>query len=180
MEAEKLIEDLEKITNENLVQAEYFQLLTEEKLNYRKDKKSWNILECIEHLNRYGDFYIPEIEKQMDHSNFKASSTFKSGLLGNYFAKSMLPKDKLNKMKALKSMNPMGAELDSKILEKFIRQQDTILQLLNRARDTDLTKIKTSISISKWIKLRLGDTFRVLIYHNLRHIVQARKVLDLD
>ena len=25
--------------------------------------QSWNILECVEHLNRYGAFYLPAIEK---------------------------------------------------------------------------------------------------------------------
>ncbi|RXM56703.1 hypothetical protein BOQ60_25350, partial [Chryseobacterium sp. CH1] len=30
----------------------------------------------------------------------------------------------------------------------------------------DLEKTKTSISISKLIKLKLGDTFRFVIYHN--------------
>ena len=42
----------------------------------------------------------------------------------------------------------------------------------------DLNKIKTAISISKWIKLKLGDTFRVVVYHNERHIKQANKILD--
>ncbi len=51
--------------------------------------------------------------------------------------------------------------------------------LLEQSRDTNLTKIKTSISISKWIKLRLGDTFRIVIYHNLRHITQVKKILNL-
>lgn len=46
------------------------------------------------------------------------------------------------------------------------------------ARNKDLGKIKTSISISKWIKLKLGDTFRVIIYHNERHIVQANKIAE--
>ena len=38
-------------------------------------------------------------------------------------------------------------------------------------------KTKTAISISKLIKLRLGDTFRVLIYHNERHIKQAERAI---
>jgi len=40
----------------------------------------------------------------------------------------------------------------------------------------DIGKTKTAISISKWIKLKLGDTLRVVIYHNQRHMAQAKRI----
>lgn len=46
------------------------------------------------------------------------------------------------------------------------------------AQQVSLNKTKTGISISTWIKLKLGDTFKVVIYHNKRHIVQALKALE--
>ena len=82
-------------------------------------------------------------------------------------------------MKTFKVMNPAGSKLDRKVLEKFIGQQKTTLELLEKAAMVSLTKTKTSISISSWIKLRLGDTLRVVIYHNQRHLVQAAKVMKL-
>ena len=91
----------------------------------------------------------------------------------------MLPKEKLNKMKTFKSMNPIGSNLDKTVLEKFLSQQKTLLELLQQAEKVSLTKNKTGISISKWIKLKLGDTFRIVIYHNLRHVIQAEKVSTL-
>ena len=42
----------------------------------------------------------------------------------------------------------------------------------------DLNKTKTAISISKLIKLKIGDTFRVVVYHNERHLIQAEKILN--
>lgn len=47
-------------------------------------------------------------------------------------------------------------------------------------KNIDLNKTKTAISISKWFKLKLGDTFKVVIYHNERHIAQARKVCESE
>lgn len=90
----------------------------------------------------------------------------------------MLPKEKLNKMKTFKDKNPIGSGLDKRTIERFINQQEQLLNLLDKSKEIDLNKIKTAISISKWIKLKLGDTFRVVIYHNDRHIVQANKILD--
>jgi len=62
-------------------------------------------------------------------------------------------------------------------LTEFIAQQKQMIQLLNDAENVNLNKVKTSISISKFIKLKLGDTFRFVIYHNLRHIEQAKRNL---
>jgi len=173
---QELIEDLTKRTHAHLNQAEQFRLLDLAQLNRQPAPQSWSILECLEHLNRYGHFYLPEIARQIQKgAKVQSSALFKSGWLGNYFAKSMLPKTPLNKMKTFKSMNPAGSsQLDHAVVEEFIRQQKECLDLLQQARHIDLTRTKTGISISKWIRLRLGDTLRVVIYHNERHLLQAK------
>lgn len=178
MDANQLITDLIVLTKAHMNEVQSLKDLSDGQLNRKPDEKSWSILECIKHLNRYGDFYIPEIDRRIAHSKFSRSSVFKSGILGNYFAKSMLPREKLNKMNTFPSMNPNNSVLDRGTFDKFVRQQEQMLELLARARDVDLTRTKTAISISKWIKLRLGDTLRVVIYHNQRHIVQAKKLIQ--
>lgn len=169
--------DLVERTRQNINLAEQLKQNGQSALNWRPAPESWSVLECIEHLNLYGDFYLPEIEQRIRESEHKPDEIFKSGLLGNYFALSMLPKEKLNKMKTFKDKNPLGSELEPKVIDRFINQQFKILDLLNEAREVSLTKTKCSISISKWLKLRLGDTFRVVIYHNQRHLVQAERVI---
>ena len=173
---EALLSDLIERTKKVLNNAEQYTQLTLEQLNFKKSTESWSILECMEHLNLYGDFYLPEIENKMASSKSNSATIFKSGLLGNYFAKSMLPKEQLNKMKTFKDKNPLGSNLDKTTIDRFNNQQKKMLGLLNQARQFDLNKIKTGISISSWIKLKLGDTFRVVVYHNQRHIVQANNI----
>lgn len=175
---EKLIEDLIARTKEHMNTITKMESHSDETLNWKANQESWSILENLEHLNRYGDFYLPEIERRIAQSTFQPSEEFKSGILGNYFAKSMLPKEKLNKMKTFSDMNPINSDLDRSTIAKFLTQQRTILDLLDASRQINLTKVKTSISISKFIKLRLGDTFRVIVYHNYRHMVQIQNVLD--
>jgi hypothetical protein len=91
----------------------------------------------------------------------------------------MLPKDQVNKMKTFTSMNPIGSRLDKTTVTRFITQQQKLLKILEQAKKIDLNKTKTSISISKLIKLKLGDTFKVVIYHNERHIAQAKKIVAI-
>lgn len=172
-----LIKELQEQTRSFIDYADHLQQLPLEQLTQRKNPASWNALECLEHLNRYGNFYLPEIENRIIQSNTKSALTFTPGLLGNYFANSMKPSPTTKKIKTFKSMNPLNSNLDKSVISEFIRQQQQMLELLERSQKIDLNKTKTSISISKLIKLKLGDTFRFVIYHNQRHIEQTKRSL---
>lgn len=173
----EFLNELRNRTEEHLQFAEMLSLKTEHDLNFRTSTESWSTLECLEHLNRYGDFYIPEISRTISSAGKPSQLYFKPGILGNYFAKSMLPKEKLNTMKTLKAMNPIHSNLDKSVVDTFIKQQKKMLELLEEAQFIDLEKTETSISISKLIKLKLGDTFRFVIYHNARHVEQIKRIL---
>lgn len=173
----ELLDELRNRTKEHLHFAEMLSVRPEHDLNFRTSAESWSTLECLEHLNRYGDFYIPEIKRNISSAGKPSQLYFKPGILGNYFAKSMLPKEKLNTMKTLKTMNPIHSNLDKSVVDTFINHQEKLLELLEEAQYVDLEKTKTSISISKLIKLKLGDTFRFVIYHNERHIGQIKRIL---
>ncbi|MBM1108221.1 DinB family protein [Aurantibacter crassamenti] len=175
LSSKKLLQNLRVITIENLNVVENLKNQSTEGLNWKQNPESWSVLECIEHLNKYGDFYIPEITNRIQATTYKSSEIFKSNWLGKYFSKSVSYSEDLNKMKTFKSMNPLNSKLNIQTLEKFIKQQHQIIELLDTAKNVNLDKTKTAISISKLIKLKLGDTFRVLIYHNERHIKQAEK-----
>lgn len=173
-----LLKDLTIRTQKNLTTAQTWLELPLKQLQYKPNANSWSILECIEHLNLYSDFYVPEIKTQMDNSKHQGfAPVFKSSWLGNYFAQAMLPKEKLNKMKTFADKDTNGSTLTKSVLEKFIQHQKKTLLLLEQAEQVNLTKTTTGITLTQWIKLRLGDTFRVIIYHNDRHIIQAKNVL---
>lgn len=176
--SEELIQDLIERTRQNINKAELLKSKTDAALNYKTTSQSWSALECLEHLNLYGRFYLPEIAKRINETPSRKETYFKSGWLGNYFANSLLPKEELNKMSTFKNMNPLNSKLDRTVINDFLNQQIQILELLDKSKDVSLNKTKTSISISSWIKLKLGDTFRVVIYHNQRHMMQAEKALN--
>lgn len=173
-----LIDDLIKRTEWSISKAKIFETLPLELLQY-KNGNQWSILECLEHLNLYGDFYLPEIERQIIANQHKAvSTTFKSGIVGNYFANLMEVKDgKIKKMKSPKDKNPSRVTLSITTISRFLKQQDQLLNLLQQSRAVDLTRTKTAISLSKFIRLRLGDTLRFYTYHIERHAWQAERVL---
>lgn len=176
-ESNLLLKDLNNLTLEFIRRAESMKDATDESLERRTSSDSWNALECLEHLNLYGDFYIPEINRRLADRHAGSFPDFKSGWLGNYFAKGMLPRENMKTMNTFADKNPLGQPVDRSTIERFLDQQRQMLEILERCKGQSLTNIRTSISISRWIKLRLGDTLRVVVYHNQRHMAQAEKAL---
>lgn len=176
MYSENLIQSLLEQTKKIINKAEQLKIYDLHILKWKENEMSWNILECLEHLVMYGNFYLPQIERKIKNSHTKNDLEFKSGFLGNYFAKSMLPKDKLNKMKTFKDKNPLNADLDETVIDRFIQQQIALLDLLNQSRTVSLNRVKIPISITRFIKLNLGDTFQFFINHNIRHFHQIDSI----
>lgn len=134
----------------------------------------WSIAQCLEHLNRYGHYYLPAIQQQLAAVSSKSDDiTFTAGLLGNYFTRMMDPQTGKKKYKAFKDYIP-PADLDAHaIIAEFINQQDELLSIITKSRQADITRVKVPISIAKFIKLRLGDVLQFVIAHNERHMQQA-------
>ena len=177
IETDRLIAELKARTEVLIKETEALKECSTKQLNNKSSAESWSALECIEHLNLYGDYYIPEIAERIKTSTFSSDRIFKSGIIGNYFTKSMLPKKKLNKMKTFKDKNPIGSSLSISTLDRFISQQTEFLELLDQSKSVSLNRTKTAISISRFIKLKLGDTFRFIVAHNERHLVQAKAAI---
>ncbi|AIJ36504.1 conserved hypothetical protein [Flavobacterium psychrophilum] len=179
-QSETLIFNLIETTKQNINFVELLKQKNDAQLNWKQNPESWSVLECLEHLNLYGYFYIPEIEKTILKAKYKNETMFKSGVLGNHFAISMLPKQKLNKMKTFKDKNPLNSNLERKVIDEFINQQRKTIDLLNKSRSVNLNKEKVKISLTKWIKLNLGDTFRFTTNHNIRHLKQIENNINLQ
>lgn len=151
-----------------------FQNLHEDVLQKQSISGGWSIAQCFWHINSYGYYYLPAIEKSLIKTP-NPSPLFTSSWLGAYFTKMMKPGVGMKKMKAFKSHTPPGLPSGASEVAEFIRQQEQLLKLIDRARQIDLNRARVAISISRWIKLRLGDVFQFFIMHQHRHIEQALK-----
>jgi hypothetical protein len=153
------------------------------KLLQQPAPNKWSAGQCLEHLNSYGRYYLPAIENAIQKAvqkNLRAEEQFTSGWLGNYFTNLMKPGiegKKMTKMSAPKNHVP-PADLDAyRVVSEFIDQQERMITLLETARKISLERAKVPVSIAKFIRLSLGDTFRFLIMHTYRHFLQAERAL---
>lgn len=151
-----------------------------EALCKRTSEKAWNALECAEHLNMYSRFYLPEINQRLSKLKFTSdiNATYNSSWLGNKFAVMVAPLYKGKPMKTLRKTNTLNRAVTNTTLTELEKHLNDTMDLLGKLQDADLGSFKVPTSISKFIRVKLGDALRVLVGHNLRHMQQAEKAIQ--
>ncbi len=181
----ELLESLRSQTEKFLQKAvTEWQMLPAEVLSTKPAPEKWSIAQCLEHLNIYGQYYLPAMEKAIlearRQGRWPASATFHPGWLGGYFTKLMRPQPDgrlSSKMKAPENARPSTDPDPQAMLAEFIDQHETLLKLLDVAASVSLHRIRIPISIAPWLRLKLGDTFLFLVAHTERHVLQAERAL---
>lgn len=181
---EELISDLSQITEDNMSYVSKKCVhLGENQLDWRPNSGSWNIQEVLAHLNSYSDYYHKHFKERIAKTKFKnVKENFVSSPLGKSAWKSMKlgrANNVKRKFKAPKSYNPSISPsiISADVVQKFIDSQQELLEILNSARNVNLKKVKIKISISKIVRLRLGDALMFVIYHNERHVQQIKNIM---
>ena len=57
-------------------------------------------------------------------------------------------------------------------------QLNQLLEIIDSSKAVNLRKVKIPISISTIIRLKLGDAFLFVVYHNQRHLQQALNLVN--
>lgn len=178
--SEELLNELQEDVRKIKAAAEHINTADSRKLIYQTHPEKWSVVQVLEHMNAYGRYYIPAIDRAIAIKSAEPSVWFTPGTFGNYFVKSMKPtnvyeiKNKMKTMKAYSFPNSLNVE---QVVQEFLSQQDRLIQLMELAKSRDLNAIRIPITVSKLIKLKLGDVFRFLVAHEQRHMIQARNTL---
>ena len=180
MYSHTLLEQLQTDVREVLLQAQQLQHLPNHILTREPAPGKWSIAQVLEHLNFYSRHYILAIEHKLHLHQTEPQVKFTPGWLGNYFTNLMKPgadNTISKKMKSPKNALP-SVQPDAKlVLDEFINHQHHLLNLLQLAKTADLNSIRIPTSLSKFIALKLGDTFRFFVAHEQRHLIQIKNVL---
>jgi uncharacterized damage-inducible protein DinB len=180
LKTEELIQQLRTDIERVRAAAQFFKESDKHKMVYSPGSDKWSVVQILEHLNAYSRYYLPAIQKAMTERPTSRSAWFQSGFWGDYFTKSMKPVNVYevkNKMKAMKAYSfPNSLNVDT-VLNEFMQHEDELLRLLDMAQHVNLEEVRVPITITKMIKLKLGDTLRFLVAHQQRHMIQARNML---
>lgn len=181
MTTDVLLDELIAMLSESKAQVEQLRERNVDELNWRPSEEKWTVLECLEHLNMYGDYYIPEIERVIKKSRAQSEpKKFKHTRWGDFFINALAPKSKqaIKPLNAMEKLNPKGMKLGAETVERFIKQHGQLIELYEQAKSVDIQHRCTGTTIPL-VRLRLVDTLRGQAYHSERHVDQAFGVLEL-
>lgn len=185
MTGNELIDGLQAITEENKSFVEKKMThLNEEQLNWRPRSDSWSLNEVFAHLNEYASFYHAAFRKVIGKTKYqKPTQNFLSSPLGGAAWKSMKlgkAKNVKRKFRALAVFNPTTTPslVKGNDWKTFFTGQENLNEILENAREINIKRAKTALSISKIIKFRMGDAMNFVVFHNERHIQQAQNILN--
>jgi uncharacterized damage-inducible protein DinB len=145
-------------------------------LNYKPTPESWSILECLEHLNRYSQYYNPALARAISHNS---DGNYVPGITYSWLGKKsldMVRPENGKKHKTVKHMNPANSALGMATIEAFLKHQQELQQLLQAAKSTNLNKKAIPVEFFKLLKMRIGETLEFIVTHQERHVQQAMRV----
>ncbi|MBS1665105.1 MAG: DinB family protein [Bacteroidetes bacterium] len=158
--------------------SQLFLRLSDEQLQYKPAPEQWSIAEIYGHLNIAHDWYIRCILSRVTLAPDWNSDEYISSWLGEWMYDKIMPRPdgSVFKIKALKA-HYAGAVDGREELESFLRKCDAMDDILRHASGKNLRRIKIPVHFLGVLKVRLGDTLRILVAHGERHLLQAQRVL---
>ncbi|RSK42655.1 DinB family protein [Hymenobacter perfusus] len=146
-------------------------------LNQQPAPGSWSALECLEHLNRYSRYYLPELAAAVRHPARLPHVAVGFSWLGRKSCELVNP-DNQRRHTTLARMNPASSQLcKDTVLSEFIGQTEQLLRLLDAAYATDLNRKTVSVEFFRLLRLRTGEALLFLVAHVRRHVAQGQRAL---
>lgn len=171
-----LINQGETIT-ESVISA--FHDLNAIQLNWKPDAQSWSIAQCLDHLIVGNSAYFLTFQ-QIAESSYKPPFWARMSPFSGYFGKLMLDNfgaEVKKKYKAPPLFQPTQSEIQGTIVQDFIRHQQELLGLYGKMEQADPNTVLASPALGL-LTYPLRDTLKFLMGHELRHLGQAKRVLE--
>jgi hypothetical protein len=185
MKTEELFYEVTTISKKNF---EFIQnklsKLEVNQLTWKPNPQSWCINEVLAHLNQYAVYYHETFLSKIENTKFtEPKSQFISSPLGKSAWKSMKLGTANNIKRKFQSpklynptIHPEMVHQDELII--FQKKQIELIDIIEKAKSVNIQRVKIPISISKFIRLKLGDALLFVIYHNERHIQQIKNLIE--
>ncbi len=150
--------------------------LSNEQLNWRPTAGAWSIGQCLEHLCITNEQYLPAIEERLAGQAKGNTDEISPGWFGRWFIASFAePSGKMKKAKAPKKIAP-AARVDGRVLERFLSGNEEVRELVARASEYDVNRIRFKNPFIPLIWFTVGTGLVIVTRHQHRHLLQAERV----
>jgi hypothetical protein len=152
--------------------------LTEEQLSFSMRPGSWSIAQNLAHLRVTAEVFLPKIDFVLDQT--RTQKLIRPGLsaLGPYGRLMVWQMNSrwMFRLKAPQALQPRLLPSPCLELEQFLLSQAAMRKRIQQAEGLNLTAMRFSSPVAKFVRMNLLECFSVLVAHSRRHLRQANKV----
>lgn len=166
---------------------------------WRPEPGSWSVGECLDHLVRTGEAYLPDIDRALAEARdggLEAEGPFSRGFLGRWLVRGMepppgfgIPAPQAFLPRRVRSGRPgagrspgAGSAADAPDgdppLPRFVSLQGRLERRLEEAEGLDLETVHVPFPVAPLLRINLFAGFAYLAAHQRRHLWQARQVKE--
>jgi hypothetical protein len=150
--------------------------LTPRQLNWSPSPGVWSVGQCLEHLRVTNEVYLKPMSDSLGGRQRAAVQEIKPGWFGRWFIRSFIePSSRVARGRAPKKIRP-AAQVDSSILDRFLKSNDEARDLVRRARNHDVNRIRFRNPFIPVIRFTVGTGLEILSQHQRRHLLQAERI----
>ena len=150
--------------------------LTPLQLNWKPSQDAWSVGQCLEHLRITNEVYLPAIAASLTARPLLAVQEIAPGWFGRWFIRNYIePSPESKRARAPKKVTP-GARVDPHILDLFLTSNQAARELVGRASDYDVNRIRFKNPFIPVLRFTVGTGLEIVSRHQRRHLLQAERV----
>ncbi|MCW5942883.1 MAG: DinB family protein [Fimbriimonadaceae bacterium] len=147
--------------------------LSPAQLAWKPQPDRWSVGQIFEHLALTGDPYLPKMRSLLDAHAGEGDPDlpYRNTFLGRFIIKAAGPD---GNAPVPKIFLPTRNDHDARVVDAFVAQQETILDLIARSYDAPILRLKVASPAAKFLKFTFADVYMLLAGHGRHHLNQVR------
>lgn len=152
--------------------------LTQRQLNWTPAPGVWSVGQCLEHLCIANEAYVAAMSRSLVNGRRAEVQSIAPGWFGRWFIRRFIePSSKTRRVRAPKKIRP-GPQIELTVLDRFLSSNQKGRDLVDRARNYDITRIRFTNPFIPMIHFTIGTGLEILTAHQRRHLLQAERVRE--
>jgi len=155
-------------------------------LNWRRQPGEWSVGQCLDHLRISNEVYLRAISDSLVERPPAVVQEITPGWLGRWFIRNyMEPNGDARRPDGVASLRRRanapkkiapGNQVAASILEQFLQSNQHARDVIHRARNHDVNRIRFKNPFVPLIRFTVGTGLVVLTTHQRRHLLQAERI----
>jgi hypothetical protein len=147
-----------------------------EQLNWKPRPDAWSIGQCLHHLFVSNEVYLPAIANALGGRQRSRVQDVAPGWFGRWFIRNYVePSPRSRRARVPRKIAP-GERIEPAILDLFIASNRKARELVRRASDYDVNRIRFKNPLIPLLRFTVGTGLEIAWKHQCRHLLQAERV----